>query len=51
LSKSNPEGSGCSVGVAWATPADDAQSLIERADAALYDAKDDGPSAVSRVPD
>jgi diguanylate cyclase (GGDEF)-like protein len=49
LSKSNPEGSGCSVGVAWATAADDTQSLIERADSALYDAKDGGGGRVAHA--
>jgi diguanylate cyclase (GGDEF)-like protein len=47
LSASNPEGSSCSVGVAWATKDDDAQSLIGRADTALYQAKGGGGGRVA----
>jgi diguanylate cyclase (GGDEF)-like protein len=47
LSESNPEGSGCSVGVAWATKDDDIRSLIGRADAALYEAKGGGGGRVA----
>jgi diguanylate cyclase (GGDEF)-like protein len=47
LSASNPDGSSCSVGVAWATKDDDAHSLIGRADTALYQAKDGGGGQVA----
>jgi diguanylate cyclase (GGDEF)-like protein len=47
LSASNPEGSSCSVGVAWATKEDDIHSLIGRADRALYEAKDGGGGRVA----
>jgi diguanylate cyclase (GGDEF)-like protein len=47
LSASNPERSSCSVGVAWATKDDDAQSLIDRADSALYQAKSGGGGQVA----
>ncbi|MBV8690498.1 MAG: GGDEF domain-containing protein [Actinobacteria bacterium] len=40
------EGSTCSVGVAWAGEADDAQALISRADDALYAAKAAGGGRV-----
>ena len=40
------EGSTCSVGVAWAGENDTAQSLIDRADRALYDAKAAGGARV-----
>ena len=40
------EGSTCSVGVAWAGESDDPQSLIGRADRALYDAKAAGGARV-----
>jgi diguanylate cyclase (GGDEF)-like protein len=46
LSAANPEGSTCSVGVAWATKKDDAHALIGRADGALYQAKAAGGSQV-----
>jgi diguanylate cyclase (GGDEF)-like protein len=47
LSASNPERSGCSVGVAWATKDDNIHSLIGRADTALYEAKDGGGGRVA----
>jgi diguanylate cyclase (GGDEF)-like protein len=47
LSSSNPDGSSCSVGVAWATPSDDANKLIDRADRALYEAKSGGGGQVA----
>jgi diguanylate cyclase (GGDEF)-like protein len=47
LSESNPERSSCSVGVAWATRDDDIHSLIGRADAALYEAKDSGGGRIA----
>ena len=47
LSRANPEGETCSVGVAWATAEDDTQSLINRADRALYDAKGGGGGRVA----
>lgn len=40
------EGSTCSVGVAWAGESDDPQSLIGRADRALYEAKAAGGARV-----
>lgn len=43
---SSTEGSTCSVGVAWAGESDDAQSLIGRADRALYEAKAAGGARV-----
>jgi diguanylate cyclase (GGDEF)-like protein len=46
LSAANPEGSTCSVGVAWAKKKDDAHALIGRADDALYQAKAAGGSQV-----
>jgi diguanylate cyclase (GGDEF)-like protein len=47
LSSSNLDGSSCSVGVAWATRADDTHSLISRADDALYEAKGGGGGRVA----
>ena len=47
LSSSNPDVSSCSVGVAWATPTDDANDLIGRADRALYEAKSGGGGQVA----
>jgi diguanylate cyclase (GGDEF)-like protein len=46
LSSSNPDGSSCSVGVAWAEAQDDAHALIGRADRALYEAKGGGGGRV-----
>ena len=50
LSASNPDGSTCSVGVAWAKTDDDADALIGRADGALYQAKAAGGRRVVMAP-
>jgi len=47
LSTANAEESSCSVGVASATPGDEAHDLIARADRALYDAKGHGGGRVA----
>jgi diguanylate cyclase (GGDEF)-like protein len=49
LSSSNPDGSSCSVGVAWAAAQDDAHAIIGRADRALYEAKSGGGGRVAHA--